>query len=196
MKSLSQFSDDELIKLYVEGDGDSINALIKRHKDRLLSYIILNVRQQALAEDIFQDSVIKVFLSLRSGHYKSDGKFLAWAMRIAHNLIADYYRHSKYMRTISNDETPIELFVDTELISDVSIESKMVHEQSLSEVASLLPHLPDCQRKVVEMRHYCDMSFKDIAEETQVSINTALGRMRYGIINLRRMMSERERMCV
>ena len=196
MKYLKSYADEDLVGLYLSGRAECLDILIERHRNRIFSYIIMNVRRRDVADDIFQEAIIRVFLSLRAGRYSSKGKFLSWVIRIAHNLIVDGYRRSRHRQMVYNDATPIELFVDDEHLADTSRENQLVEQQQLVELTDMVHSLPDTQRQVIEMRHYREMSFKEIAEETDVSINTALGRMRYGLINLRRMMVERNSVCV
>lgn len=183
-------TDQELIDSYLEGNHVSLEKLILRHKKRVFSYILMVVRDHHLAEDIFQDAFIKVINTLRSGNYKEEGKFIQWVMRISHNLIIDHFRKSRRIITVDNDES-YDIF-ETLRIFDTNVEDRMVVDQIHQDVRSLIEFLPPEQRDVVMMRHYSDMSFKDIAEETNVSINTALGRMRYALINLRKLIEEKE----
>ncbi len=183
-------SDNELVQRYLSGDVASLEFLINRYKDKVFSYIMVNVKNHHLAEDIFQDTFIKVVRSLNLGKYTENGKFISWVMRIAHNLIIDHYRHLKNLNTVSNDASGVDYFNSSKL-SDENIEDFMINEQILSEVKELLDELPDDQRQVVVMRLYLDLSFKEIADQTGVSINTALGRMRYALINLRKVITER-----
>jgi RNA polymerase sigma-70 factor (ECF subfamily) len=182
-------SDQELVRQYIEGDHSSLEALIKKHESKIFSYIMLIVKDRHLAEDIFQDTFIKVINTLRAGAYNEEGKFLPWVMRIAHNLIIDFFRKSKRMPMVENSED-YDIF-ETLRIFDQTIEDKMVVEQIHRDVQSLIEYLPEEQKQVLKMRHYSDMSFKDIAEQTNVSINTALGRMRYALINLRKLVDEK-----
>lgn len=191
MKQVRHLCDDELVKLYVEGKAECIDILIDRHKNKVFSYILICVKQYELAEDIFQDAFLKVVQSLSAGKYQENGKFSSWVIRIAHNLIIDYFRRQKNMYCISKDGCEYDLFNHLKF-SESSVESKMVYEQLLQDIGGLLKHLPDNQREVLEMRHYMGLSFKEIAEETNVSINTALGRMRYAILNLRKLAEERD----
>lgn len=181
-------ADYELIKQYVSGDSQCLEALINRHKNKVYSYIVMNVRDRDLAEDLFQDTFIKVVRSIDNGTYTDDGKFLPWVMRIAHNLVIDHYRRAKHMPTISTDAqeyNPIDLMG----VRESSAEDKIVRRQQIAELKQYIRQLPAEQRDVVLYRCEYDMSFKEIAEYTGVSINTALGRMRYAIINLRKMMN-------
>jgi RNA polymerase sigma factor (sigma-70 family) len=183
-------SDQELIRHFIAGDHSSLETLIKRHERKIFSYIILIVKDKHLAEDIFQDTFIKVINTLRAGSYNEEGKFLPWVMRIAHNLVIDFFRKSRRMPTVENSEE-YDLF-ETLKIYDDTIEDKIITTQIHSDVRKLIEYLPEEQKQVLKMRHYQDMSFKDIAEQTNVSINTALGRMRYALINLRKIVSEKE----
>jgi RNA polymerase sigma factor (sigma-70 family) len=183
-------SDNELVQRYLGGDYTSLEILINRYKDKVFSYILINVKNHHLAEDIFQDTFIKVVRSLNLGKYTDNGKFISWVMRISHNLIIDHYRHEKNLNVVSNDASEVNYF-NSPKFSDDNIEDFIINEQILNEVRDLIDELPDDQRQVVIMRHYLDLSFKEIAEQTDVSINTALGRMRYALINLRRIVTER-----
>lgn len=190
MEKQTLLSDEKLVKSFIGGNHSSIDVLIDRHKAKVFSYIMMCVKQQELAEDIFQESFIRVIRTLKKGKYSDSGKFSSWVMRISHNLIIDHYRKQKNQAVISNDNYEFDLFNSTKF-AERSIEDQIVFDQILSEVSMLVKLLPDNQREVVELRHFKGLSFKEIAEETNVSINTALGRMRYALINLRRMMEER-----
>ena len=183
-------SDKELIGRYIKGHEGSLEVLINRHKSKIFTHIVLIVRERALAEDIFQDAFIKVIRTLRAGKYREEGKFLPWVMRIAHNLAVDHFRKTNRMPTTSGSED-FDIF---DVISDsqASIEDIVVEDEIHTDLRALVEELPNKQKEVLIMRHYCDMSFKDIAEETNVSINTALGRMRYALINLRTLIEEHE----
>jgi RNA polymerase sigma factor (sigma-70 family) len=183
-------NDNELIERYLSGDCDSLELLINRHKDKVFTYILMNVKNYHLAEDIFQDTFIKVVRSLNLGKYTDNGKFISWVMRISHNLIIDHYRREKNLNTFSNDGSEIDHF-NSPKFSDQNIEDLLINDQILSEVRILVDELPDDQRQVVIMRHYLNLSFKEIADKTGVSINTALGRMRYALINLRKVISDK-----
>ncbi|HNW49531.1 MAG TPA: sigma-70 family RNA polymerase sigma factor [Prolixibacteraceae bacterium] len=183
-------SDNELVQRYLGGDYSSLEILINRYKDKVFTYILMNVKNHHLAEDIFQDTFIKVVRSLSLGKYTDNGKFISWVMRIAHNLIIDHFRREKNMNTISNDASEVDHF-NSARFSDENVEDFMINEQILSEVRELVEELPEDQKQVVIMRHYLGLSFKEIAAQTDVSINTALGRMRYALINLRKIIDER-----
>lgn len=190
MKNLKQMTDDMLVTLYLEGDNSAFDILLERHKDRLYNYIFFLVHSREVAEDIFQETFVKAIMTLQQGRYTNDGKFSAWITRIAHNLVIDQFRTERNENTVSNDETEIDLFNDAKF-SEGNIENRMVNDQVLKDVRMLIDELPDCQREVVFMRYYQDMSFKEIADITGVSINTALGRMRYAILNMRRIAEEK-----
>ncbi len=181
-------SDQDLIRLFISGDHNALEALINRHQRKLFSYIILIVKDKQLAEDVFQDTFIKIINTLRAGAYNEEGKFLPWAMRIAHNLIIDFFRKSKRMPIKENSED-YDLF-ETLKVYDETIEDKLITDQIHQDVRRLIEHLPEEQKEVLKMRHYEEMSFKEIAHQTDVSINTALGRMRYALINLRKLIQE------
>ena len=188
MKKIA-LTDNELIARYMEGDESALKTLIQRHEKKVFSYIMLSVKNRELAEDIFQDTFIKVINTLRSGNYKEEGKFIQWVMRIANNLKIDYFRKQQHMPVFEGNGD-FDIF---DLIngSDPSAEQKLITEQIYAEITSLVKLLPEEQREVLEMRIYQDISFKDIAEITNVSINTALGRMRYALINLRKIIKEK-----
>ncbi|MCD6346619.1 MAG: sigma-70 family RNA polymerase sigma factor, partial [Bacteroidales bacterium] len=157
--NLKRQEDHILVKMFIDGDQRSLEELISRHKSRIYTYILLIVKNSHLAEDVFQDTFIKVIKSLKQGKYQDKGKFVSWVLRIAHNLIIDYYRKQKYQKTISNDDTEVDLFNSNKL-SDETIEDSLVQDQILSDVRLLMESLPADQRNVVYLRHYCDMSFK------------------------------------
>ena len=184
-------NDQELVQAYIKGDQTAIETLINRHRSKVFTYILLTIKNQQLAEDLFQETFIKVVQSLRGGKYKDNGRFLSWVIRIAHNLIIDHYRKEKQMNSVSNDDTEVDLF-NSRKFSDRNIEETIVNNQIRSELRSLINELPDDQREVVLLRHYGELSFKEIAEQTNVSINTALGRMRYALINLRKLIREKD----
>ncbi len=190
MDKLKQMTDDLLVSLYLEGNNSAFDVLLNRHKDRLFNYIFFIVRSKEVAEDIFQETFVKAIVTLQQGRYTNDGKFAAWITRIAHNLVIDQFRIERNENTVSNDETEVDLLNDARL-AEGTVENRMVNEQVLKDVRMLVDELPDCQREVVFMRYYQDLSFKDIADITGVSINTALGRMRYAILNMRRIAAEK-----
>jgi RNA polymerase sigma factor (sigma-70 family) len=183
-------TDYELVEEFVSGSYAAIETLISRHRKKVFTYILLVVRNRELAEDIFQDTFIKVIHSLRQGRYEDNGRFVSWVTRIAHNLIIDYFRKEKQLNTISNDNYEADIF-NTSKLSDRNIEEQIVKDQVYSDIRKLIDELPQDQREVIVLRHYIGLSFKEIAEHTNVSINTALGRMRYALINLRRLVEEK-----
>ena len=190
MENLKQMTDDMLVTLYLEGNNSAFDTLLNRHQDRLFNYIFFLVRSREVAEDIFQETFVKAITTLQQGRYQNDGKFSAWITRIAHNLVIDQFRVERNENTVSNDEMEYDILNDAKL-SEGNIENRMVNEQVLKDVRALIDELPDCQREVVFMRYYQDLSFKDIADMTGVSINTALGRMRYAVLNMRRIAAEK-----
>lgn len=185
------YSDKELIGRYLEGDHSSLENLISRHQNRVYAYILMITKNKELADDLFQDTFIKVINTIRAGSYNEEGKFLQWVMRIAHNLIIDHFRKSNRIPVIDNSKNEDFDIFDNLNIMEESIEDKIITEQIHKDVRKLIELLPAEQREVLYMRHYAEMSFKDIAEVTDVSINTALGRMRYALINLRKLISEK-----
>jgi RNA polymerase sigma factor (sigma-70 family) len=182
--------DTELVRLYVQGDERAFEILLQRHKRKVWSHIYLMVRDREATEDLFQEAFIKVVHTLKSGKYNEEGKFLPWVMRIAHNLVIDHFRRNKKMPLVRGHE-------DHDVFATVSqpgknAEQNLVNVQIDDDVRKLIDHLPEEQREVVIMRTYLNMSFKEIAEHTNVSINTALGRMRYALINMRKMIKEHD----
>lgn len=178
-----------MVHAFLKGDENSIESLINRHRTKVYTYIYLTVKNHALAEDLFQETFIKVIKSLRAGKYRDNGRFLSWVIRIAHNLIIDHYRKEKQLNAISNDDSEMDLF-NSKRYADDNIEQLMVNDQIRRDIRKLINELPDDQREVVLLRHFGELSFKEIADHTGVSINTALGRMRYALINLRKMITE------
>jgi RNA polymerase sigma factor (sigma-70 family) len=183
-------SDYELVKLFVNGDNSSIEQLINRYRTRVYTYILLIVKNQHLAEDLFQDTFIKVIKSLLDGKYKENGKFLSWVIRIAHNLIIDHYRKTRQLNAIPREDFQIDIF-NSRKFSGITIEDRLINNQITCDIKNLIDELPHDQKEVILLRHYCGLSFKEIAEHTNVSINTALGRMRYALINLRKLIREK-----
>lgn len=190
MPSLTSLNDHELVNAFVSGNINALETLILRHKDKIYTSILFLVKDQYLAEDIFQDAFIRIIDTMRSGRYTEEGKFLPWAMRIAHNLCVDHFRKVKRTPTIKNSEDQ-DIF-EVLNFTEESAEDKMIKKQSHNRVRDMLDMLPEDQREVIILRHYADMSFKQIAHVTNCSINTALGRMRYGLINLRKMMTQKQ----
>jgi RNA polymerase sigma-70 factor (ECF subfamily) len=182
-------SDKELLESYLSGNQNSLEILINRHKNKVYAYILMIVKDKQMADDVFQDTFIKVINTVNAGSYKEEGKFIQWVMRIAHNLIIDHFRKSKRIPVVDNNHDNFDI-METIRFTDPSIEEELVTEQIHKDVRTLIEYLPPEQKEVLFMRHYYNMSFKDIAEQTDVSINTALGRMRYALINLRKLVKE------
>lgn len=189
MKSLIHHTDHQLIQLFLENEIRALEVLILRHKDRLYTSIQFLVKDKHLAEDIFQDLFIKIIDTMRAGGYKEEGKFLPWALRIAHNLCVDHFRKVKRKPVVkTSDDRDI---FDVLNFSEEGADVKIMKTQSHNSVRKMLEHLPEEQREVIILRHYAELSFKEIAQLTNCSINTALGRMRYGLINLNKMRKEK-----
>ena len=178
-------TDHELVKSYIKGDLNALYDLIQRHKKKVYTSILILLKDQYLAEDIFQETFIKVIDSLNSGSYKEEGKFLPWVLRISHNLCIDYFRKVKRKPVIVDAEGND--ILESIGFADQNVEDALIKEQSAQTIQSLIKFLPEEQREVLVLRYYADLSFKEISEMTNVSINTALGRMRYALINLRKM---------
>lgn len=190
MKILNNLTDQQLIHLYLDGDANALSTLVTRYQEKLYTSIYLLVKDKYLTEDIFQDVFIRIIDTLKSGRYTDEGKFLPWAMRIAHNMCVDHFRKVKRTPTIktSDDRDIFEVLN----FSEPGTDKKMMDGQSHDKIRKMVDLLPEDQREVIILRHYADLSFKEIAELTNCSINTALGRMRYGLINLRKMMTEKQ----
>lgn len=189
MKTHFTSSDRELLESYCAGNPEAISQLIERHRRRVYDYIFMMVKDAEKADDIFQDTFIKVVKVIDEGRYTDSGRFLSWVMRIAHNQVIDHFRAQKQQRTITESEAGYDI-VGTKNHLEDSIEDRLVGEQIQADVRKMVELLPEEQREVVKLRYYADLSFKEIAEQTNVSINTALGRMRYALINLRKMIKE------
>lgn len=189
MDTFCTMTDEQLVVSYADGNDYAFDLLINRYKQSLYTYISYIIRDQGLAEDIFQETFFKAITTIRQGRYTETGKFKAWLTRIAHNLIIDYFRQRKNENTVSNDDYEVDLFNNPSLCDD-TVEMEMVKKQVLNDVKKLIGFLPDEQREVLEMRYYGDLSFKEIANATGVSINTALGRMRYAILNMRKLAAD------
>jgi len=181
--------DNDLVRMFQDGEESALESLISRYKEKIFSTIFYLVKDKQLAEDLFQDVFIKIIDKLRSKNYNEEGKFLHWALRISHNLCVDYFRKEKRNQTTSGDQN--NLFELLELNGDAA-DTKFVTGQIHEKIRVMLDNLPDEQREVIILRHFADLSFKEIAEITNTSINTSLGRMRYGLINLRKMMEENQ----
>ena len=192
MKNLNVMTDEELAMDYVNGNNRAFDELLFRHQSKLFSYILFVVRDREIADDLFQETFVKVITKLQEGKYSPSGKFSAWMMRIAHNVIMDLYRGLKVQKIVDTSDDNDLSNISTNDFYSMDIESQYVNAQVLKDVKKLMNFLPASQREVIYMRYYQQLSFKEIAEMTNVSINTSLGRMRYAILNLRRMVKENE----
>lgn len=189
MHILTTLTDEQLVRKYIDGNNKAFDTLLHRHKSKLFSYIMRIVKNKDLADDIFQETFVKIIMTFRQGRYIESGKFSAWLSRIAHNLIIDHFRQEKAENNMSSDDEDINLLNRRDLCEE-NIEDMMVNDQIKADVRRIIDALPEPQKEVLVMRYYNDMSFKEIAETTGVSINTALGRMRYAILNMRRIAAE------
>lgn len=189
MNELKLLTDEQLVCLYSKGDNKAFDVLLSRYQSKIYNYIFFLVRNDTLADDLFQETFLKCISTIRQGSYQESGRFGAWLMRIAHNLVIDHFRQEKSENTLSDDDTDGDLFNRIELCED-NVETRLVNHQVLTDVRRLIQALSPEQREIVFMRYYQNLSFRDIAEATGVSINTALGRMRYALINMRRMADE------
>ena len=186
MNMLTMRTDEELVALYATGKDEAFDVLLERYKDRLFSYILYQVRNADVAEDIFQETFVKVVITIRDGRYTESGKFFSWVTRIAHNLVIDFFRREKGENTVSTDESEVDILNNVKL-AERCTQTAMDSEQTFIDLQHLIEKLPQEQREVVQMHYFQEMTFKEIAEEKGISINTALGRMRYGILNMRKM---------
>jgi RNA polymerase sigma-70 factor (ECF subfamily) len=179
----SNLSDQELVKKYINGDNYSFEVLLNRHKNRVFAFIMSKIKNKDLSEDIFQDTYVKVVNSLQKGKYNEEGKFLPWVMRIAHNLVIDHFRKQKKMHMVrsNNDFDIFDIIKD----DSINVDDRLIRDQIFNDLRALINLLPNDQKEVLKMRYFEEMSFKKIAEYFDISINTALGRMRYALINLR-----------
>lgn len=191
MQSLAQLTDDKLVSNYANGNPEAFDVLLQRHQSRLMNYIFQQCNNAQLAEDIFQETFVKAIVTIRNGNYTESGKFANWLFRIARNLVVDHFRRENAENTFSTDDADFDVLNRKDL-SDITIEDELVDLQIRDDLRTLIKALPFAQMQVLVMRYYRNLSFKEIAEKTGVSINTALGRMRYAILNLRRMAEERD----
>lgn len=191
MQNLNKLSDEQLVAAYASGNNEAFDTLLLRHKGRLFNYIFQMVRDRDVADDIFQETFVKAITTIKQGRYNDLGKFSAWITRIARNLAIDSFRAEKSEAALSTDDVNYDILNRRDLAQD-NIEDAMIDLQIEDDLRRLIDELPETQREVLNMRFYRDLSFKEIAEQTGVSINTALGRMRYAILNLRRMAKERD----
>ncbi|MDY3931996.1 MAG: sigma-70 family RNA polymerase sigma factor [Muribaculaceae bacterium] len=189
MAKLTALTDDKLVSLYADGNNEAFDTLLNRHQNRVFTYILRIVKDSEVANDIFQDTFVKAITTIKQNRYSEAGKFGAWITRIAHNLIIDYYRQERSENLQSCDLPDLDILNRKDL-SEETIEDKLVTHQIHNDIKRLVKALPELQREVLVMRYYHDMSFKEIADATNVSINTALGRMRYAILNMRRIAEE------
>ena len=185
MQKLKELTDDRLVSAFSDGNNQAFDILLERHKDRIFNYIFNMVKDEDLANDIFQETFVKAIVTIKQGRYNADGKFASWISRIAHNAVIDHFRQEKSQGTISTDEADYNILNRRDLAED-TIEDIIIDKSIRDDIRSLIKSLPSEQRQVLIMRYYNNLSFKEIAEKTGVSINTALGRMRYAILNLRR----------
>ena len=191
MAKSSVLTDEMLVREYAEGNNDAFDTLLRRHQDRIYSYILRVIKNEDVANDIFQETFVKAIMTIRQGRYTENGKFPAWISRIAHNLIIDYYRQETSENLQSVALTEVDILNRRDLCEE-TIEDVIITDQIFADVKYLIEELPDLQKEVLKMRYYQGLSFKEIAELTGVSINTALGRMRYAILNLRRIAHDKD----
>ena len=191
MANFRSMPDEQLVKAYAKGNNEAFDILLKRHQDRIFNYILRIVKNEDIANDIFQETFVKAIMTIKQGRYTDNGKFPAWISRIAHNLIIDHFRQEKSENMQSADLEDIDILNRKELC-EATIEDLIISDQIMSDVKYLINELPELQKEVLKMRYYQNLSFKEIAEITGVSINTALGRMRYAILNLRRIAAEKD----
>ena len=191
MNDLNTMTDYELVTLYEQGNDSAFDIILKRHQDYVYSYITFLVRSEDRAEDIFQETFTRAIIAIRSHKYQTTGKFSAWLIRIAHNLIVDQLRNDEETRTTSREDFPRDI-TDSLHYSEESLETKLIERQNIRTLHKLLSYLPDTQREVIIMHFYEDLTFREIAEKTNVSINTSLGRMRYALINLRKLIQKHQ----
>ncbi len=189
--NLNKMSDSELLDLYLSGDQNAISKLIERHKKRVTDYIYMMVKDREIADDIFQETFIKVVRFVDEGRYTDNGKFLSWVLRIAHNQVIDHFRQTRQQNKITESDAGYDI-LGTMKFSNDTVEDKLVTAQIHEDLRKMIDHLPEEQKQVVMMRYFDNLSFKDIAEQTEVSINTALGRMRYALINLRKLIKDNQ----
>ena len=192
--AMENIDDRDLVNAYINGEEKAFEALLMRHKDKIYRFIYMKVKDSALAQDIFQDTFIKVVNTLKAGNYNEEGKFLPWAMRIAHNLVIDFFRKNNKVKMVSESSSQREDFniFHTLKLEDENIQDEITRVELESQMVQLLEHLPDSQKEILKMRIFKEMSFKDIAELEDISINTALGRMRYALINLRKLIEKHQ----
>jgi RNA polymerase sigma-70 factor (ECF subfamily) len=192
--AMKRLDDRDLITEYLKGNEKAFEVLLMRHKDKIFRFIHMKLRDRVLAEDVFQETFVKIINTLKLGSYNEEGKFLPWAMRIAHNLVIDHFRKASKVRMISESSSSREDFniFDVLSLTDKNIEQKITYDELEKQMVDLIEFLPPTQKEILKMRIFQDMSFKDIAETEDISINTALGRMRYALINLRKLIDKHQ----
>jgi RNA polymerase sigma factor (sigma-70 family) len=190
MNKLTSLADEQLVSLYTEGNNDAFDILLNRYESKVFTYVSYFVRNREVAEDLFQDIFMRVVSTLRSDRYTEQQKFSSWLMRISHNIVIDYFRHQKNEKNISNDETEVDLFNDIRLSDENNVETQMIRQQNLNGLQDIIKMLPQNQQEIIDLRYFQEKSFKEIAVLLNCSINTALGRTRYALINLRRLAQE------
>ena len=191
MQNLTRLTDDQLVADFAQGENRAFDELLERHKLRVHNYILRIVKDADVADDVFQETFVKVIMTIKQGRYTADGKFGSWILRIAHNVVIDHFRREKAEALVSTDDADYDLLNNRDLC-DGNVEDVLCDAAVRNDIRHLIKDLPTEQRQVLVMRYYSQMSFKEIAERTGVSINTALGRMRYALLNLRRMAAERK----
>lgn len=187
-----EWNDQDLVKAYIDGDESALSILLDKHQTQIFHYILSKIKNREAANDIFQDTFIKVIKTLKSGNYNEEGKFLPWVMRISHNLVIDFFRRESKVRMISESSSLSDEFNVFSLMKDegLNVEQQITKDEMESQVSSFIQYLPESQREILMMRIYQDMSFKEIADLKDISINTALGRMRYAVLNMRKLMEK------
>jgi RNA polymerase sigma-70 factor, ECF subfamily len=187
-----EWNDQDLVKAYIDGDESALSILLDKHQTQIFHYILSKIKNREVANDIFQDTFIKVIKTLKSGNYNEEGKFLPWVMRISHNLVIDFFRRESKVRMISESSSLSDEFNVFSLMKDegLNVEQQITKDEMESQVSSFIQYLPESQREILMMRIYQDMSFKEIADLKDISINTALGRMRYAVLNMRKLMEK------
>lgn len=190
MNKLTSLADEQLVSLYTEGNNDAFDVLLNRYESKVFTYVSYFVRNREVAEDLFQDIFMRVVSTLRSDRYTEQQKFSSWLMRISHNIVIDYFRHQKNEKNISNDETEVDLFNDIRLSDENNVETQIIRQQNLNGLQDIIKMLPQNQQEIIDLRYFQEKSFKEIAALLNCSINTALGRTRYALINLRRLAQE------
>ncbi len=190
MNKLTSLADEQLVSLYTEGNNDAFDILLNRYESKVFTYVSYFVRNREVAEDLFQDIFMRVVSTIRSDRYTEQQKFSSWLMRISHNIVIDYFRHQKNEKNISNDETEVDLFNDIRLSDENNVETQIIRQQNLNGLQDIIKMLPQNQQEIIDLRYFQEKSFKEIAVLLNCSINTALGRTRYALINLRRLAQE------